>query len=75
MNVWSNNNKENIGLANINEQKLITLSSFISQNELLNKLSLIFKKITFSKSKFLIAILVLKTRYKHSKVKKKTCTM
>ena len=43
----------------------------MSQNKLLSKLFLTFKEITFSKSKFLIGILVLYTWDKHLEIQNK----
>lgn len=71
LNVPLDNKKENLEPANINKQKGAILSGSTPQNKLLNKLSLIFKKITFDKSKFLADIPVLETRYKHPKSQKK----
>lgn len=45
------NNKENIRLADINEQRPAT-SNWAPQNKLLSKSSLTFREITFIKSKF-----------------------
>lgn len=71
LNVLLDNNKKNLRLININEQKLATLSNSMSQNRLLSKLSSTFREVTFNKSEFLADILILKTKYKHPRSQKK----
>lgn len=68
MDMLSDNNKENLESADINEKKPVILLGFMLQNRLLNKLGLTFKQVTFSKSKFLASIPILKTRYRQSKI-------
>lgn len=61
----SNNNEKNLGPANIDEQKLATISNFTPENRLLSELFSTFREVTFSKSEFPVGIPVLKTRYRY----------
>lgn len=65
LDVPSNNNKDNLGLVDIDKQKSATLLVSTSQNRLLSELFSTFRKITFSKSEFSTDSPVLETRYKY----------
>lgn len=72
LDVLSDNNEENLRPANIDKQKPATLSGFTPKNGLLSELFPTLREVTFSKSKFLIGTLVLRTRYKYLRNQKRT---